>query len=107
MKTIFIIVFLGLTQFNLISQNYLFEPNSSGFHLAGLLGSSRGSTILGIRPGYTFNGNLTLGLVVGSENISDLDLNSAAIRPYIDFLAIKQGENNIPVSFEFGYSLSA
>jgi len=46
---------LGLTQFNLSSQNYLFDSESSGFHIAGLMGASNGSTILGIRPGYTFN----------------------------------------------------
>ena len=102
MKTILIIVFLGLTQINLISQNYLFGSKSSGLHIAGLLGSSRGSTILGIRPGYTFTGKLTMGLVVGSENISDLDLNTTVIRPYIDFLALKQGENDVPISLNLG-----
>jgi len=102
MKTILFIILIGITQANLISQNYLFDSNSSGFHFAGQLGTSSGSTLLGFRPGYTFNGKLTLGLVVGSENISDLDLNSTAIRPYIDFLAIKQGENDAPISLNLG-----
>ncbi|MEO5583163.1 MAG: hypothetical protein ABIR66_10755 [Saprospiraceae bacterium] len=102
MKTILIIILFGLTYRNLFSQNYLFESNASGFHLAGQLGSSKGSTLLGIGTGYTLNGKLTLGLVVGSENISDLNLNSTAIRPYMDFLAIKQGENESPVSLNIG-----
>lgn len=102
MKTILFIFLIGLFQGNLISQNYLFDSNSSGFHIAGLLGASTESTLLGIRPGYTFDGKLTLGLVVGSENISDLDLNSTAIRPYIDFLALKQGENDVPISLNLG-----
>ena len=102
MKTISIIVLIGLIQGTLFSQNYLFDSKSSGFHIAGILGASTGSTLLGIRPGYTFNGKLTTGLVVGSENITDLDLNSTAIRPYIDFLAIKQEENDVPVSLNLG-----
>lgn len=102
MKTILLIILIGLIQLNLYSQNYLFDSNSSGFHFAGLLGTSKGSTLLGFRPGYTFNGKLTLGLVVGSENITDLDLNSTAIRPYIDFLAFKQGENEVPISLNLG-----
>lgn len=57
---------------------------------------------MGIRSGYAFNGKLTLVLVVGSENIMDLDLNSTVIRPHIDFLTIKQGENDSPVSLNIG-----
>ncbi|MDZ4707719.1 MAG: hypothetical protein SH818_04885 [Saprospiraceae bacterium] len=102
MKTILIIVLSSFIYGSIHSQNYLFEPNSSGFHLAGQLGTSSASTILGLGAGYTFNGKLTLGLVAGSENISDLDLNSTAIRPYIDLLAIKQGESDSPVSLNLG-----
>lgn len=34
MKTILLFTLVGLIQLNLNSQNYLFKPNSSGFHFA-------------------------------------------------------------------------
>jgi hypothetical protein len=101
MKKSFIFILLTFTGCNVFAQNYLFEPNSSGFHIAGQVSTSSTSTILGIRPGYTFNGKITIGLVVGSENITDLNLNSTAIRPYLDFLALKQ-DRDIPLSLNLG-----
>ena len=64
MKTTFILLLLVVTG-EPLSQNYLYEKGASGFHIAGQLGASSGSTLLGIRPGYTFNGKFTLGLVLG------------------------------------------
>lgn len=100
MKTTFLLLLLVVTG-ELLSQNYLYDKGTSGFHIAGQLGASRGSTLLGIRPGYTFNGKTTIGLVVGSGNITDLDLNSTTIRPYLDFLALKQ-DRNMPMSLNLG-----
>lgn len=101
MKNSFIFILLFFKGGNVFAQNYLFEPNSSRFHIAGQVGTSPGSTLLSIRPGYTFNGKTTIGLVVGSENITDLNLNSTAIRPYLDFLAIKQ-DWDVPMSINLG-----
>lgn len=97
MKTTIILLSIVFTG-KLISQNYLYNKGSSGFHIAGQLGASSGSILLGIRPGYTFGGIVTLGMVLGSEHLSDVDINSTAIRPYIDYLVLKQGENDVPVS---------
>lgn len=102
MKPLFILLLIVFTGDYILSQNYLFDKGSSGFHIAGQLGASSGSTLLGIRPGYTFNGIVTLGLVLGSEHLSDVDLNSTAIRPYLDFMVLKQGENDAPVSVNLG-----
>jgi len=101
MKTTIILLFIVFTG-ELISQNYLYDKESSGFHIAGQLGASSGITLVGIRPGYTFGGIVTLGMVLGSEHISNVDINSTAIRPYIDYLVLKQGENDVPVSLKMG-----
>ena len=101
MKTTFILLLLVVTG-EPLSQNYLYEKGASGFHIAGQLGASSGSTLLGIRLGYTFNGIVTLGMVLGSEHLSEIDINSSAIRPYIDYLVLKQGENDVPVSLNMG-----
>lgn len=96
---ILILVFIGKI---LLCQNYLYESDHSGFHIAGQLGSSSGSTLLGIRPGYTYNGKTTLGLVIGAEHLSDVGLNTTAIRPYIDYLVLKENDNDAPVSLNLG-----
>lgn len=101
MKSLFVLLLLVVTV-ELFSQNYLYKKGSSGFHIAGLLGASSGSTLLALRPGYTFNGIVTLGLVFGSEQLSDVDINSTAIRPYLDFMVLKQGDNDAPVSVNRG-----
>ncbi len=41
-------------------------------------------------------------MVQGSEHLSDVDINSTAIRPYLDFMVLKQGENDAPVSVNLG-----
>ncbi len=58
MKTTFIFLIIASIQGSIYSQNYIFESGSSGFHIAGLLGTSTGSTLLGTRPGYIFNGKI-------------------------------------------------
>ena len=102
MKLLFILLGIAFIQGITYSQNYLFESGSSGFHIAGQVGTSRSSTIFAISPGYTMNGKLTFGLTVGTENVTDLDLNSTIIRPYLDVIPLKQGDNGSPVSLNLG-----
>ncbi len=102
MKTIFIFLIIASIHGSIYSQNYLFESGSSGFHIAGQVGTSRSSTILAISPGYTMNSKLTFGLTIGTENVSDLDLNSTIIRPYLDVMPLKQGENGSLASINLG-----
>lgn len=102
MKTTIILLFIAFVPSSTFSQNYLYETGTSGFHISGQLGASKSSTLLGISPGYTMNGKLTFGLTVGSENFSELDLNSTAIRPYLDLIPLKQGDNNSPISLNLG-----
>lgn len=102
MKTTIILLFIAFVQSSTFSQNYLYETGTSGFHISGQLGASKSSTLLGISPGYSMNGKLTFGLTIGSENFSELDLNSTAIRPYLDLIPLKQGENNSPLSLNLG-----
>lgn len=102
MKTIFIFLIIASIQGSIYSQNYLFESESSGFHLAGQVGTSRSSTILAVSPGYTMNGKLTFGLTIGTENVTDYDLNSTSFRPYLDVMPLKQGDNRSPISINLG-----
>ncbi len=102
MKTTFIFLIIAFIQGNIYSQNYLFESGSSGFHLAGQVGTSNSSTILAISPGYTMNGKLTFGLTIGTENVPDFDLNSTSFRPYLDVIPLKQGDNDSPISLNLG-----
>lgn len=102
MKTTIILLFIAFVQSSTFSQNYLYETGTSGFHISGQIGTSKSSTLLGISPGYTMNGKLTFGLTIGAENFSELDLNSTAIRPYLDLIPLKQGENNSPISLNLG-----
>lgn len=102
MKTIFIFLIIASIQGNIHSQNYLFESGTSGFHIAGQVGTSKSSTILAISPGYTMNGKLTFGLTVGTENVTDYDLNSSSFRPYLDVMPLKQGDNDSPISLNLG-----
>ncbi len=102
MKTTFIFLCIALIQCLSYSQNYLFDSGSSGFHIAGQVGTSKSSTILAISPGYTMNGKLTFGLTVGTENVTDFDLNSTSFRPYLDVMPLKQGENGSPISLNLG-----
>ena len=44
------------------------------------------------------NGKLTFGLTVGTENVTDFDLNSTSFRPYLDVMPLKQGENGSPAT---------
>ncbi|MBK7371625.1 MAG: hypothetical protein IPJ09_09315 [Saprospiraceae bacterium] len=102
MKTTFIFLCIALIQGITYSQNYLFESGSSGFHIAGQIGTSKSSTILAISPGYTMNGKLTFGLTIGTENVTDFDLNSTSFRPYLDVMPLKQGDNGSPISLNLG-----
>ena len=94
----FLLPILLLASLNLLSQNYLFDTNSSGFSVGGQLTSNNGSTLIAAIPSYTSNGKLTFGFGIGYESNDDLDLNSTAIKPSISYLVLKQGENNNPVS---------
>lgn len=102
MKTTFIFLIIAFIQGNIYSQNYLFESGSSGFHLAGQVGTSNSSTILAISPGYTMNGKLTFGLTIGTENVPVFDLNFTSFRPYLDVIPLKQGDNDSPISLNLG-----
>ena len=82
---------------SLFGQNYLFENNSSGFHIAGQISSYDGSTLLGVSPGYTSKGKLTFGITIGFEENDNLDGSSTGIKPYVSYLVIKQG-SEMPVS---------
>ena len=82
---------------SLFGQNYLFENNSSGFHIAGQISSYDGSTLLGFSPGYTSKGKLTFGITIGFEENDNLDGSSTGIKPYVSYLVIKQG-SEMPVS---------
>lgn len=94
-KIVFFVLFVFINK--LTSQNYLFNENESGFHVFGQFTSNEGSSLIGISPGYTFNGKLTMGLTLGFEEDNESDFSSNAIRPYIDYLVLKQDNNN-PVS---------
>ncbi len=102
MKLLFILLGIAFKQGITYSQNYLFESGSSGFHIAGQVGTSKSSTILALSPGYTMNGKLTFGLTIGTENVTDYDLNSTSFRPYLDVMPLKQGDNGSPISLNLG-----
>ena len=96
MKNNLILLILFLSS-SLLSQNILFENNSSGFHLAGQISSNNGSTLIGISPGFTSNGKLTIGVTLGLEENDNLEGSSTAIKPYLSYLVMKQGNDN-PIS---------
>ncbi len=104
MKILIISLFLFVFSIEIYSQNIFFKENESGFHVAGQFSSSDGSTLLGIIPGYTSNGKLTIGLALGFEENSSADISSTAIRPFISYLALKQGNSNpVSVALNAGY----
>lgn len=83
-------------------QGELVLSNQSGFHLMGQIGSNKDATIIGASPAYTVNGKFTFGITLGLEDYKDVDLSSTAIRPYISYMALKQGENNNPINLSLG-----
>lgn len=104
MKILILSLFLFVFSIELYSQNIFFKENESGFHAAAQFSSSDGSTLFAIIPGYTLNGKLTFGLGLGFEENSSADLSSTAIRPFISYLALKQGNSNpVSVALNGGY----
>lgn len=95
MKTLFTSALTILT-ISLYSQNILFDQGQSGFHASAQFTSHEGSTLFGVAPGYTSNGKLTFGITIGTE--SNDDLNSTVIKPFLSYLLVKQGENDMPIS---------
>ena len=97
MKQIAFLFFLALG-LQLHSQAVLFDQNKSGFALGGSLSSNQGNTIFLVNPSYVSNGKLELGFSFGSIRNEDSDFNATVLGPNIGYLAMKQGENNNPVS---------
>lgn len=81
-----------------IQSQALFEKGASGFHVGAQFASTDASSIVAISPGYTSNGKVTFGITVGFESFDILTINSTGVRPYLSYLAIRQGENDMPIS---------
>lgn len=94
---------LVLFSISLFSQNILFDQGQSGFHASAQFTSHDGSTLFGLAPGYTSNGKLTFGILIGTE--SNDDINSTVVKPFLSYLLVKQGENDMPISVsaDIGY----
>lgn len=104
MKRSILTVLLFLLTFSVFGQNFLFESGQSGAHIGGQIGFGNGSTILGLSPGYTWDGKLTLSLTGGHERNNDYDLTSNSIKPSLSYMVVKQNKEGIPVSVSLGAS---
>lgn len=101
-QMILLVFFIGSS--SLCAQSIHFDEGQNGFSLFGQLASNNGSTLVGITPGYTFNGKLSLNLGVGSESFDGLNMSSTAIISNISYLVLKQDDHNNPVSVQIGSS---
>ncbi|MDQ6482571.1 hypothetical protein [Dyadobacter sp. LHD-138] len=104
MKISILTAFLALITFCSFGQNFLLERGQSGAHIGGQLGFGKGSTILGISPGFTWDGKLTLSLTGGHERNNDYGITSNSIKPSLSYMVVKQDNEGIPLSVSLGAS---
>lgn len=67
MKKLLFTTLLCIAAIYVSAQNFLFEDGKSGPHIGGQIGFGKGSTILGLSPGFTWDGKVTLSLTGGHE----------------------------------------
>src|SRR5690554_3437551 len=92
------LIALVVTIGNIYGQGDLFISDLNGFHLSGQISSTKESTLIGISPAYSMNDKFTFGLTLGFEESKSFDFSSTAIRPYIGFMALRQGVKESPIN---------
>tara|TARA_Y100000385_G_C12945427_1_gene573087 strand:- start:136 stop:756 length:621 start_codon:yes stop_codon:yes gene_type:complete len=98
MKKLLSIVFVSVAFMTISNaQNFLFDEGQSGFHVGGQVVSYDGGGLIGIIPGYTSNGIMTISFGLSLEDNNDGFGSSTGIGPSISYLAVKQDDKN-PVS---------
>ncbi len=102
MKKRLITLLLVLFSISSYAQNYLFEDGESGAHIFGQIGSFQGTTVLGIAPGYTWNGRTSFSVTAGRERNDDWDITVFDLKPYLSHMILKQNEDDMPISFALG-----
>lgn len=78
------------------------DLGQNAFYLGPQFVSADESSIVGVSAGYISNGKLDLGISLGLEELNEYDISSTAVRPYIGYLVVKQGENDMPVNVRIG-----
>lgn len=101
MKNYFILLAL-LIPSHAFSQTDQFDIGESGFTIYGQVSPYEYSTVLGLGASYTEDGQFSLGIAFGLEESNEFDLSSTAIRPYLTYRAVRQGENNAPLNVIVG-----
>lgn len=101
-KNILSLIPLLFIMHNLFAQSYLFESGQNGANLGVVLAPNENSILFAGSPSYTINGKVTFGLWLGVEDGKDSDFSSTLINPFIEYVAIKQGEKDVPVNVSFG-----
>jgi hypothetical protein len=98
MKKLAIFVVLILISNLIFAQTFLFNENESGFDIGAGFASTSSASSVGLSAGYTFNGKLNVGGGVGFYSFNDLGFNLTTIGPSVSFLALRQKEQEMPVS---------
>lgn len=109
LKLISLLLFSFLLSSELFAQNFLVNHNTSAFHVNAFYGSTNGTStkILGIAPGFTFNGRTTMSIGLAKTYIRDFDkLNT--LRFSASYLAIKpfKDSNVFNLSFDGAYEIT-
>src|SRR5690606_32359668 len=104
MKKLLLLHILLLISLHAFSQTDQFDTDESGFTIYGQIGPYEYSTVLGLGASYTESGQFTMGISLGLEESNDFDLTSTAIKPFLAYRAVRQGENNAPLNVIVGAS---
>lgn len=97
MKSIIILFALFIFSISSFAQGYLYDVDQTGFSLNTAYLNNDGFGSFGLLPAYTWNGRMSVGLLLNRLSDTNSDFGSTKFGPLLSHIMIKQDEE-VPVS---------